>query len=300
MPEEFLHYLRSELNRSPLTVEAYCRDIREFADWLGAGPSDLLRPDAVMPNDIRRWLGDLSLKGISRASLRRKTQSLRAFFRWGMISGKLGVNPAQDVALAKTPRHLPDIVKSSEMEKILDAGASREDNVGMARTHLILSMLYGLGLRQAELLALTDADFRNGGRELRVFGKGSKERVIPVPDELYEEIRAWRQVRDDAYPGLPSPRPLIANRNGAISKSTLYLAVKNALAGTSADRRSPHTLRHAFATSLLADGASLDAVRQLLGHASLATTQIYTHLTPDELRRAYTFAHPRAHKQEEK
>lgn len=170
------------------------------------------------------------------------------------------------------------------------------DTFPNARLHLALSMLYGLGLRQAELLALTDSDLRTSanGYELRVMGKGRRERVLPLPSQLVEEIDEYRTLRDKTYPDLEAPVPLIAGPHGHIGKNTLYELVHQGLAGTSASRKSPHILRHSFATALLSDGANLDAVRQLLGHASLGTTQIYTHLSPNELRQAYNSAHPRA------
>ncbi len=298
MLDDFRTYLKAELNRSTLTVEAYCRDIGQFADWLHASAVELLEEDAVTPNDIRAWLGDLASRGHKPMSLRRKTQSLRALFTWGMKTGRCSLNPANEIILAKRRRHLPEIIKSVEMDSILKSSGSEADKENpdprSARTHLALSMLYGLGLRQAELLSITDSDIRHSSKELRIMGKGSKERVLPLPDKLLNEIKTWQELRDAIFPSLPAPRPLMAGPHGCISKQTLYNAVRDALAPATTGRKSPHTLRHSFATALLSDGANLDAVRQLLGHASLATTQIYTHLTPAQLKEAYAAAHPRA------
>lgn len=293
MIAEFEKYLRLELNRSGHTVDAYLSDVDQFAAWLGAAPEALVRPGAVTANDVRDWLGTIATRGIGPASLRRKTQSLRALFRWAMRTGRLKTNPADDVTLAKLPRRLPDIVKVPELEQLLDFDPG-SDYIA-ARSHLAINMLYSLGLRQAELLALTDADLRTSGNghEIRVTGKGSKERVLPVPEPLVDEILKVCQMRDKRYPKLPEPRHIIAGPHGAVSPHVLYDTVHSALAGTSAARRSPHILRHSFATALLSNGANLDAVRQLLGHASLSTTQIYTHLSPAELRQAYNAAHPR-------
>lgn len=292
--EEFEKYLRLEMNRSAHTVRAYTDDVRQFAAWTGGEASGLTQPGAVTANDIRDWLGHLAATGEKPASLRRKTQSLRALFRWAMKTSRMHTNPAADITLAKLPRRLPDIVKVPEIESILDFDPG--DDFRQARLHLVLAMIYGLGLRQAELLDITDNDLRPAphGADLRITGKGSKERVLPVPPVLLGEIRRWQTIRDSTYPDLPAPKALIAGRHGAISKETLYLAIRKALATTSAARKSPHILRHTFATAMIANGANLDAVRQLLGHASLATTQIYTHLSPAELRQAYNTAHPRA------
>lgn len=293
MIEEFKKYLRLEVNRSPHTVNAYLRDINQFAAWLGSDFDTLVTPGAVASNDIRDWLGLIASQGVCPATLRRKAQSLRAMFRWAMREGKLNDNPAQDITLAKLPKHLPDIVKVPELEQLLDFDPG--NNYISARTHLVINMLYSLGLRQAELLALTDTDLHTTakGYEIRVTGKGDKQRILPVPDSLVEEIQKVREMRDQRYPDHIPPRHIIAGPHGAVSQHIVYDIVHSALSGTSASRRSPHILRHSFATALLANGANLDAVRELLGHASLSTTQIYTHLSPSELLQAYNNAHPR-------
>lgn len=293
MIEEFKKYLRLEVNRSPHTVDAYLRDINQFAAWLGTNFDTMVRPGSVASNDIRDWLGHIASQGAGPATLRRKVQSLRALFRWAMRAGKINGNPAQDVTLAKLPKHLPDIVKVPELEQLLDFDPG-QDYIA-ARAHLVINMLYSLGLRQAELLALTDADLHTTakGYEIRVTGKGYKQRILPVPDTLVEEIQKVREMRDQRYPEQATPRHIIAGPHGAVSQHIVYDIVHTALSGTSASRRSPHILRHSFATALLANGANLDAVRELLGHASLSTTQIYTHLSPAELLQAYNHAHPR-------
>lgn len=291
---DFERYLRLEMNRSRHTVEAYLRDVSQYCAWTGSTPEALLSDHAVEPNDIRDWIGTLAMQGEKPASLRRKTQSLRAFFRWGMTIGLCHANPAADVVLAKLPRHLPDIAKVSEIEEIIATHPT--DTIHDLRVLMALKMLYTLGLRQAELLSVTDSDIRQGagGAEIRITGKGNKERILPLPPQLAEDIRQWQRERDRHYDALPEPKPLLAARHGALSKGTLYTDIHNVLAGTSAARKSPHILRHSCATALLNNGANIDAVRQLLGHASLATTQIYTHLSPRELRQAYNHAHPRA------
>lgn len=298
----FLEYLRSEQLRSPHTVEAYRRDIIQFAEWTsGATSSNGADFDyaSVTSGDIRGWLGTIAATGISPASLRRKTQSLRALYQWGMKRGMFSHNPAAEVTLAKTPRPLPDFVKESEMEELLNqysstASEPTDQSLAEARTGIALLMIYSLGLRQAELLALTDADINFDSLEIKVTGKRGKQRVLPIPESLATSLRCWQQKRDEAFPNLSEPRPIMAARKGAISKHTLYAAVRNALESTSARRKSPHTLRHSFATAMLRDGSDLDAVREMLGHASLATTQIYTHLSTRQLMQAYTGAHPRS------
>lgn len=294
MIDRFKKYLLFEVNRSVHTVNAYIRDINQFATWIGADSDTLLSPGAITANDVRDWLGTIADQGIGPASLRRKTQSLRALFKWAMRIGKLNANPAEDVTLAKLPRHLPDIIKVPELERLLDIDPGQDYHA--ARTHLVINLFYSLGLRQAEILALVDNDLRaiSGGYEIHITGKGNKDRILPVPDTLAKEILKVCHMRDERYPYQPPPRHIISGPHGPVSPHILYDMVHTALAGTSAGRRSPHILRHSFATALLANGANLDAVRELLGHSSLSTTQIYTHLSTTELRQAYDNAHPRS------
>lgn len=289
--KDFIEYLRFELNRSHNTVEAYTRDLTSFVAWLGQD-FDSFTPRAVTTALIRTWLAQLA-PSESALTLRRKTQSLRAYFRWALKKGIIDKNPAADVILAKAPKHLPEFSKEAEIEDALatHTGSPFRD----ARRHIILLLLYSTGLRQEELRTLTDADIDLSLREAKVTGKRSKQRVIPLPDSLIEEIREWQKIRDSHIAPDPNPRlrPLIAGSKGPISKKTLYNIVHEALSGSSATRKSPHTLRHSFATAMLNNGADLNSVKEFLGHSSLSTTQIYTHLSFAELRQSYSSAHPR-------
>lgn len=295
MIAKFLQEMRTELMRSPLTVDAYGRDLRQFAAWFA--PDSPFSPLEVELQHIRAWISSLAADGASPATIRRKTQSLRAFFRWGRRRGIFSHNPADKVILAKLPKPLPNFIKEDEMEEILSLPC---ETFADRRAHIVLTMLYSLGLRQAELLALTDADINIASGEARVTGKRSKQRVVPLPRPLCYEILQWQQERDARFPNLPSPAPLIAGPHGALSKYTLYTIVRDALASASTGRKSPHTLRHTFATAMLNDGSDLDAVREMLGHSSIATTQIYTHLSFKQLLQNYRGAHPRSGSKEEK
>lgn len=289
MIERFEEYMRLELNRSRHTIEAYLRDIRQFAEWLGGG--DSFDASSVTTADIRAWLSSLASSD-SPLTLRRKAQSLRAYFHWLLKIGAVTHNPAADVTLAKAPKRLPEFVKEQEMEDLLQQPDTHDFR--HHRAYIIMLMLYSTGIRQDELIKLTDADIDFSLREAKVTGKRSKQRVVPLPTELMQEIARWQKLRDERYPDLESPKPLIAGANGAISKSSLYKIVKEQLSATSSGKKSPHVLRHTFATAMLNNGASLDSVREFLGHSSLSTTQIYTHLSFNELKKSYT-AHPRSH-----
>ncbi len=300
----FLEYLKYELDRSPHTVEAYRRDLNQFMDFYEAETGESFDPKKIDTPFIRRWLSSLALNQISSPSLRRKTQSLRSYFRFLCREKILKSNPAADIIPAKLPKPLPNFVADEDLKNLLhvstaapDADASfSSQNVKEARNHLILHILYATGLRRAELLSLTDDNIDISLKRIKILGKGRKERIIPLADELIGEITAWQKIRDAEFPSLPQPKPIIATAHGAMSASNLELIVKNLLKTTGASRKSPHTLRHSFATSMLNGGADLNSVRNLLGHSSAATTQIYTHLQFSDLSTIYANAHPRAKK----
>ena len=286
MLTHYLEYLRLELSRSPHTLGAYRRDLTQLADFIA--PVSL---EEASTTDVRRWLAALARDGESPRTLRRKTQAARSLFRWMQKRGLRHDNPAADIILAKPSKPLPTFVREEEMESLLDP-----DGIIAERDRVILELLYGCGLRQSELLDLTDANTDTDSGRLTVTGKGRKTRVIPLAPQLCSLIGEWREVRDRMYERLDRPAPIIPGRDGgAMSKSGLYKIVRRLLSSTSTARRSPHTLRHTFATALINGGASIDSVRDLLGHSSIATTQIYTHLDFHRLRSDYTAAHPREH-----
>lgn len=291
MLSEFLQYLELELNRSRLTVDAYGRDLRELAAFLGRDEG-MQDADSVTTADVRAWLADMARKGLSPRSLRRKAQAARAFFRWIQKKGEISHNPAAEVQLAKIGRKLPEFVREQEMEELLDDPVLGGDPALNIRNKLIINILYSCGIRRDELSKITDADIDFHQKEIRVHGKRDKTRIIPVADELLAEIREWQTVRDGIY-SFPSPAPLICSKRGKLTGRAIYEVVHKLLQCTGATHKSPHSLRHTFATSLLNNGAEINSVKELLGHSSLQSTQIYTHLTFSDIRRAYDSAHPR-------
>ena len=297
MIREFLRHLSLELYRSRLTVRAYEADLRGFNDFLiksgvPTGDTGFFVPSAISAPDVREWLASLSEAGLSAVSLRRKIQSVRAYFKFLMRRGVVSSNPAEAVALPKKGRPLPRVVSHEEVEKSLGEAGSLLESV-------VLGMLYGCGLRRSELLAVDDCDINPYTRELKILGKGNKHRVIPLPERLMTAITAWQLERDRLYPRLPEPRPLLATARGRMSVSTLYNMVRRALQATATEKKSPHTLRHSFATQLLNSGADINSVKELLGHSSLGATQIYTHVAFSELSREWSKAHPRARSRED-
>lgn len=294
MTEEFLKYFELELNRSALTIDAYRRDLHEMAAHLGMS-EDLRDAASVTTTDLRAWIAEMSQAGLSARSLRRKTQAARAFFRWMQKQHLISINPAAEIKLAKIGRKLPEYVKEQDMEQLLDMNAEQEAKTLAARNHLILNILYSCGIRRDELVKITDADINIYSKEMRVHGKRDKTRIIPLADELISEIKKWQEIRDREY-GFPSPAPLICSKRGALTGKAVYRIVHEMLAGTGATHKSPHSLRHTFATSLLNGGAEINSVKELLGHASLQSTQVYTHLTFNDIQKIYDTSHPRAKK----
>ena len=294
MLQEFISFISLELNRSRKTVVAYEADLRGFNDFLiqsgapSAGGTGFFVPAAVSAADVRDWLAALSEAGISPVSLRRKLQSLRAFFRFAMKKGVVAKNPAASIALPKSHRHLPRVAGHADISEAIQASSD-------TLSRLIIEMLYGCGLRRSELIGINDPDINLYTGELKVRGKGSKERILPIAPGLLQLIKDWQAERDALYPDLPSPKPLLAGKRGRLSVSTLYRNVNKALQDTSAEKKSPHTLRHSFATQLLDSGADINSVKELLGHSSLAATQIYTHVSFARLRSDWRQAHPRGH-----
>ena len=296
MITEFLKYLRNELGLAGLTVEAYGRDLRQWADYATDGGRFDLRPETTSVNDLRLWLAAQSREGASPRTLRRKIQSLRSFFRFMMRVHGMESNPAAELPFPRQPHELPVYVRQEETMAMIDSEeACDPDDFEAVRNALILDMLYSTGLRCSELIGLTDVNVDTVKGELKVLGKRSKERIVPFGHELSEQIERYRRLRSGIaghdvggyFFVRPDGRPLY--------RKMVYNVVHNAMEGSvHASRMSPHVLRHSFATDMLNSGAELTSVQQLLGHQSLSTTQIYTHISIRELKQNYQLAHPRA------
>lgn len=291
--KDFERYLRNELNRSELTVGAYVADVAQFGDFLSGGKTELFKADDVTMSDVRLWVASLSASRLSARSIRRKVQSVRAFYRFLMRSGRCNSNPAMGFTLARQSKDIPVFVPQGEMAAMLD---SDNDNTSFnaVRDHLLLLMLYSTGMRCSEAQGLLDCDVDTRNRQLRVVGKRDKERVIPFGDELAAAVDDYRAARTAA--GADGDPHMFVRSNGKpLYRKLIYNVVRRAMDGeVHASRHSPHVLRHSFATDMLNNGADLNAVKSLLGHSSLASTQIYTHVTFSDLQHNYQQAHPRA------
>ena len=305
---KFELYLRYELNRSKLTADAYMADLRQFISFIS--PSDRQTAGTPLPDrnnssdlhmtdvstaTIRKWLGSLASGGNSPRTIRRKTQSLRTFFRYLQKNGLINVNPAADIVLAKTDKPLPQFVRESEIEKIV-ARPEKEETFTEHRDRLIVNLLYTTGMRRAEILGLRDSDIDLTSMQLRVTGKRDKQRIIPFGKETAAEIESYISKRDADSEEKEPGGHLFTHRGRPMSAKKLGGIVASKLADASVAKKSPHTLRHTFATTMLNHGAELNSVKEILGHASVATTQIYTHLSFQQIKENYTKAHPREKK----
>lgn len=290
--ESFLYYMRYELNYSVHTVLSYRKDLEQFAAFAADGDSEFAAA-GVGTADVRAWVYDLSQRrGLAVRTVRRKMQALRAFYKFLLKRGEVAQNPVDDIPMAKLPKRLPEFVGEKKMDEILDSGFSHTD-FEQVRNRLIVAMLYETGMRRAELVGLTDADIDTRRCELKVHGKRNKDRIVPFCGELRSLIELYRPLRAK----LPAPGNdafFLTAKGAPVYDKLVYNVVSQTLSAVTSGRRSPHTLRHSYASVMLNHGAGINSVKELLGHESLAATQVYTHITYSELKRNYKHAHPRA------
>ena len=289
--ERFLQYLRLERNLSKGTALLYRRDLEQWVEFMAPGGKEL-DLTTVTANDIRAWVYDCSSKGNRPGTLRHKVQALRAFYRYLLRSGEVTSNPAAEVELAKVPRSLPNFVREKTVDTVLDADIDTGDFT-QVRDRLIIMLLYETGIRLSELIGLQNSAVDVDKRELKVRGKRDKDRIIPFGDELVEWLTLYRGLRKELGPVCGNL--LVTAKGKPLYSSLVYQLVHDSLAQAGGSGKlSPHVLRHTFASTMLNHGAELNSVKELLGHESLAATQVYTHLTLSELQHNYELAHPRA------
>ena len=290
--DSFIGYLRSERNYSQHTLRAYARDLRAFEEFMSRIDESLSFSNADT-DVVRMWVTELMDAGAATSSVCRKMSSLRAMYDYMRAEGLVDANPLSGLKAPKRRKHLPAFVKESEMDVLLDDTAFGE-GYEACRDRMILLCFYSTGMRLSELVGLDvrDVDLRAG--VVKVLGKRARERVIPFGEELCREFGRYLEERA-AFAGGVDGALFLSGKGGRVSRSYIYRMVNGRLSGvTSLKKKSPHVLRHTFATSMLNNDAELGAVKELLGHKKLATTEIYTHLTFEELKRYYEKAHPRA------
>lgn len=297
MIDAFLRYIKNELQLATTTIEAYRSDLRQWEEFATSGGRHDLAPATTTVSDLRLWVARLSADGASPRTVRRKIQTLRAFFHFMMRRHGLPSNPAADLQVPKTGKALPVYVRPEEMAAMLDAeiDMANEEEV---RNRLILDMFYTTGLRCSELLTLLDKNVDTEKNELKVHGKRNKDRIVPFGPELSEMITRYRQLRDTEYDDFSAGAFFRRLDGRPMYRRQVYTIVHTAMeeAGIHCSRKSPHVMRHSCATDLLNGGAQLTSVQQLLGHQTLTATQIYTHISYRDLKQNYQLAHPRAQK----
>lgn len=291
--EEFLDFLRYEKRFSRHTVTAYQTDLTQFAAYLRQEYELADLRQATHPL-IRSWVVSLMSQDLDPRTVNRKVACLRSLFKFLLRTHQVEANPMLRVKAPKMAKKLPEFVPEEALNRLLN-NFEFEDNFGGVRDQLILETLYGTGIRLSELLGITDADLDLHGCTVRVTGKGDKQRLVPLNPSLLLVLERYRSARLAEF-GPGGGVLLRTDKGQPLYEKLVYRTVKRYLSqiSTSAAHQHPHSLRHAFATHLLGKGADLNAIKELLGHASLAATQVYTHLSVDRLKSVFDQAHPRA------
>ena len=290
--DTFLKYLRFERNYSGKTIVSYRIDLEEFEDYLKKVDAEksLVTADADL---VRSWMVYLMEKDRSVATVNRKLSSLRSFYRFLLRRRIVDLDPMLKVVGPKKQKTLPSFLRVQEMDRLLDECSVNEGFEGV-RDRLILEMFYATGMRLSELIGLSDADVDLSAKLLKVTGKRNKQRLIPFGEELWTDLLGYIKLRNETLPDRDSA--LFVRKDGKrMYPELVYRLVRRNLSKVATlKKRSPHVLRHTFATAMLNGNAELQAVKELLGHESLATTEIYTHTTFEEHIKVYEQAHPRA------
>ena len=289
--DSFIGFLRVERNYSEHTLRAYANDLRSFRDYLACIDGSLSFLDAGT-DLMRAWVANLMDGGAAPASVSRKMSALRAFYDFLRSEGHVSSNPAVLLQGPKKRKKLPSFVKEEDMDCLLDEAVFGE-GFDACRDRMIIVCFYSTGMRLSELVGLDVCNVDMGQSVIKVLGKRNKERIVPFGAEMKRELENYLEQRSVVC---PDGGALFVSRSGRrVSTSSVYRLVREKLSGvTSIKKKSPHVLRHSFATAMLNGDAELLAVKELLGHSRLATTEVYTHLTFEELKRFYNKAHPRA------
>lgn len=293
LKESFLEYLFYERRYSEHTVCSYGLDLSKFEEYLKGVDEDLdlIHVDADL---VRGWVVSLMEQGYTSTSVNRKLSSLRSFYRYLLRKNMIPVDPMLKVIGPKKKKPLPVFVKEAEMDRLLDDADFGDGFLGV-RDRMILEVFYETGVRRSELIGLNDADVDFSSCVIKVTGKRNKQRLIPFGEELERDLRVYLSVRDENISERENDAFFVRKDGRRLSPGMVYLLVKRNLTKVvTLKKKSPHVLRHTFATSMLNHQAELEAVKELLGHESLSTTEVYTHTTFEELKKVYEQAHPRA------
>jgi integrase/recombinase XerC len=289
--ERFIRYVQYEKRFSPHTIKAYETDLLQFQTFLTTYETTLAEATHTL---VRSWVMECMEADTGAKSINRKISSLRSFYKFLQREGLIAKSPMEQVQAPKIPKRLPVIVEEAKLNALLDDEAFFPSGFEGLRDRVVLELFYGTGIRLAELLGLTNSDIDDYNQQIKVLGKRNKERIIPLAKPLYALLKVYIDQKNEL--GLTSTEKLIVTDKGtAAYPKLIYRLVKQALGEVSTqDKKSPHILRHSFATALLNKGAELTAIKELLGHANLSATQVYTHNSIEKLKSIYKQAHPKA------
>jgi len=289
----FLNYLKFEKRYSVHTIVSYQSDLIDFFNFLEKQYGKL-KPQNINLNFIRSWLASLKENGISSKSINRKISSIRSYFKYQLKTGKIKASPAINIISPKIGKRLPVFVKEEDSDKIIASLNNSAEDWKSLNAKMLITIFYATGMRLSELINLKENQVDFSKSQIKVLGKGNKERIIPVSKNLMASIKEYQKLKKRDFETLTDTL-LITERGSKLYPKYAYLLVNKYLAiATTLDKKSPHVLRHTFATHLMNNGADLNAVKELLGHSSLASTQVYTHNTIEKLKNVHKNSHPKA------
>jgi integrase/recombinase XerC len=293
--ERFIQYIKFGKRYSAHTVSAYQSDLDQFIGFLNHPDQTIAHPQEITHHQIRNWMVELMNQHLTARSINRKIATLRKYFKFLVQEGVLTINPASKITTPKIPKHLPVVVEDTRLTQMLDNGEVFTADFKGVRDKLVIEMLFGTGMRLAELLGIKETDINTYEGTIKVLGKRNKERIIPLNHELLLLLLRYNELKKSENFGNNSLILIVTNKGADAYPKLIYLIVQKYLSHISTqNKKSPHVLRHTFATSLLNAGADLNAIKELLGHANLSATQIYTHNSVERLKTIYKQAHPKA------
>jgi integrase/recombinase XerC len=292
--ERFIQYIKFEKRYSPHTVSAYQSDLDQFFKFLNHPDQTVSHPNEISYQHIRNWMVHL-MNGMTARSVNRKIATLRKYFKFLLREGLITDNPTSKLQSPKNLKHLPVVVEDTKLSAMLNDGEVFSDDFEGMRDKLIIETLFGTGIRLAELVTLKEQDINTYEGTIKVLGKRNKERIIPVNHELKLLLEKYLDLKKNKNFHNNSITLIVTNKGADVYPKFIYLVVQKYLSYISTqNKKSPHVLRHTFATSLLNRGADLNAIKELLGHANLSATQVYTHNSVERLKSIYKQAHPKA------
>lgn len=291
----FLQYLKFEKRSSAHTVLAYESDLQQFYTFLTTQHQAVPEPNDISHHDIRSWIVSLMDNGLSSRSVNRKVATLRKYFKFLMQEKVISHNPAAKIQSPKISKQLPAVIETERLNSLLDSSEAFDSDFAGQRDKLVIELLFGTGIRLSELVSLHETDYNTYDQTIKVLGKRNKQRIIPLNAELVAALQRYLGLKKTEQFDNNSLKLIVTNKGADAYPKYIYLIVRKYLSYISTqDKKSPHVLRHTFATALLNNGADLNAIKDLLGHANLSATQIYTHNSVERLKSVYKQAHPKA------